>query len=189
MPEDLDKELLAIGKIVDALKDMDADSKKRILEYVVKRLNIAWTAGEAPAEFAHEGLKDETVAEVSGIKDIRSLKAQKNPRSANEMAALVAFYLSEIAPESERKNFVENSDILRYFKQAGFRLPERPQITLTHAKNAGYLDSAGSRGQYRLNPVGYNLIVHGLPQKGVDSLPLRRSIQQAKPSKKKAKAK
>jgi hypothetical protein len=26
-------------------------------------------------------------------------------------------------------------------------------------KNAGYLDSAGT-GQYKLNPVGYNLVVH-----------------------------
>jgi len=35
-------------------------------------------------------------------------------------------------------------------------------MTLVNAKYAGYLDSGSVPGQYRLNPVGYDLIVHGL---------------------------
>lgn len=186
VPEELDKELLAIGKIIEALKDMNDESKKRILEYVFNRMGIGFATEEAPEEHVARGLKEELRAPVSKARDIRSLKDEKKPRSANEMAALVAFYLSEVAPESERKDAIEKSDILKYFKQAGFRLPEQPQVTLAHAKDAGYLDPTGSRGQYRLNPVGYNLIVHGLPQKGVEGTLLRRVAKRNKPSRRKA---
>jgi hypothetical protein len=36
-------------------------------------------------------------------------------------------------------------------------------MTLVNAKNAGYLDRIAS-GQYRLNPVGHNLVTHKLPR-------------------------
>jgi len=80
------------------------------------------------------------------------------------MAALVAYYLSEVTEdEGERKDFVDTMDIEKYFKQAGFRLPKSPAQTLPNAAAAGYFDSSG-RGHYRLNAVGYNLVVHGLPR-------------------------
>lgn len=95
--------------------------------------------------------------------DIRALKEEKQPSSANEMAALVAFYLSELAPERERKTEVQVDDITKYFKQAGFRLPQQPRVLLANARNAGYFDTA-DHGKYRLNAVGYNLVAHNLPR-------------------------
>lgn len=95
--------------------------------------------------------------------DIRSLKDAKKPRTANEMTALVAFYLEHVAPPDERRDFITAQDIRPYFNQANFPLPTGPtRVTLTNAKNAGYL-SVRDRGQYRLNPVGYNLIAYKLP--------------------------
>ena len=92
--------------------------------------------------------------------DIRTLKEQKSPKTASEMAALVAYYVSELAPLSERKNEIGTGDIERYsLKMAPFALPANPRYTLANAKNAGYLDNVGS-GRYSLNPVGYNLVVH-----------------------------
>ena len=79
------------------------------------------------------------------------------------MAALVAYYLAEAADPTARKEVVENADMVKYFKQAKFRLPGNPAMILVNAKNSGYLDSTRA-GQYRLNPVGYNLIVHSLPR-------------------------
>jgi len=79
------------------------------------------------------------------------------------MAALVAYYLSEIAPENERKGEINASDLERYFKQARFKLPKAISQALPNAAAAGYFDSTGN-GLYRLNPVGYNLVVHGLPR-------------------------
>jgi hypothetical protein len=37
-----------------------------------------------------------------GLADIRQLKEQKKPGSANEMAALVAYYLAEVAQGAEK---------------------------------------------------------------------------------------
>ena len=70
------------------------------------------------------------------------------------MAALVAYYLSELAPEGERKDAINASDLQQYFKQAGFKLPKAILQALPNAAAAGYLDAEGN-GLYRLNPVGY----------------------------------
>jgi hypothetical protein len=53
--------------------------------------------------------------------------------------------------------------VRKYFKIARFPLPRAPQQALPNAVAAGYLENV-SRGEYRLNPVGYNLVVHGLPR-------------------------
>ena len=79
------------------------------------------------------------------------------------MAALIAYYLSELAPEGEKSDTINSNVLRRYLKVAGFRLPNKISYTLINAAAAGYLDNVG-RGEYRLNPVGYNLVVHGLPR-------------------------
>jgi hypothetical protein len=79
------------------------------------------------------------------------------------MAALVAYYLSELAGDDERKDAINAADLEKYFKQAGFKLPKAIPQTLLNAAAAGYFDALGN-GQYKLNPVGYNLAVHGLPR-------------------------
>jgi hypothetical protein len=79
------------------------------------------------------------------------------------MAALVAYYLKHHAPPEERKDVIQREDIEKYFVQADFPLPKRPDFTLPNAKNAGYFDAA-ERGSYKLNPVGHNLIAHGLAE-------------------------
>lgn len=95
--------------------------------------------------------------------DIRSLTDQKNPSSAREMACVVAYYLQNLAPESERKDVISSDDITKYFKQANYPLPSAISQLLKDAKGAGYFDSS-ERGAYKLNPVGYNLVAHGLPR-------------------------
>jgi hypothetical protein len=80
------------------------------------------------------------------------------------MAAVVAYYLSELAPPGERTETIGTAEVQKYFKQAGYPLPKVPRVTLANAAQAGYFDSAGT-GQFRLNPVGYNLVVHSLPRK------------------------
>lgn len=79
------------------------------------------------------------------------------------MAAIVAYYLAELAPKEERKTEITAADLEKYFKQAGFRLPKEARFTLVNSKSAGYLDAGSKSGGYKLNPVGYNLVTHGLP--------------------------
>lgn len=157
-----DRELEAIGSIIALLTPLDEAERSRVLEYVLRRLQMATVRAPAtsPREIADSGTAAITTRAVT---DIRTLTAEKQPRSANEMVALVAYYLSELAPESERTDTVNAETIRRYFKMAGFPLPRVLRNVLPNASAAGYLENV-SRGEYRLNPVGYNLVVHGLPR-------------------------
>lgn len=157
-----DKELAAISSIIDLLKPLDATERSRVLEYVLKRLDMG--AVQAVSTDVPE-IGSTSGRAIAGpfITDVRSLAAEKQPRSANEMVALIAYYLSELAPENERSDTVNVNTIKRYFKMAAFPMPRVPKNALTNAAQAGYLENV-SRGEYRLNPVGYNLIVHGLPR-------------------------
>jgi hypothetical protein len=165
-PLDQDKELAAIKAILGALDGLDGDAIQRVLDYVFGRLSIP--RGARPDIFARVGdavLVGEVkhTAPADRIKSIRDLKEEKRPSSANQMAALVAYYLTEIVDEVERKPTITSADLEKYFKQAGFKLPKKLAMALPNAAAAGYFDSAGS-GQYRLNPVGYNLVAHALPR-------------------------
>jgi hypothetical protein len=94
---------------------------------------------------------------------IKTLKEEKKPRSANEMAALVGYYLSTLAPPDKRKDAIDQKDIETYFKIAGFPLPKQVRVTLANARTAGYFDLVGG-GEYSLNAVGHNLVVHSMPR-------------------------
>ena|SRR2546425_8364421 len=156
-----DKELAAIGSIIATLEPLTAEERSRVLEYVLKRLQM--TTVRPPSIASEERVSTPSLQVGERVVDIRSLKEQKKPRSANDMAALVAYYVSELAPPNEHRETVNANIIRRYFKMAGFRLPKDPLSTLANAAAAGYLDNV-SRGEYRLNPVGYNLVVHGMPR-------------------------
>ena len=122
---------------------------------------------------------------AGGVHDIRSLRTAKNPKSDNEMAALVAYYLKHLAPPEERKESIATADIEKYFVQANYPLPKQPRLTLANAKNAGYFDPA-ERGFFKLNPVGHNLVAHGLGKDGGDSVPSRiRKTKKSNPKSKK----
>jgi hypothetical protein len=71
------------------------------------------------------------------VTDIRTLTAEKQPRSANEMVALIAYYLSEMADESEISSTVNVEQIRKYFKMAQFPMPRVPKSALTNAAAAG----------------------------------------------------
>jgi hypothetical protein len=168
-----DSELQAMRVMLSVLVPLKHEARSRVVDYVLERLGMLTEAvirkpsggslsADAVLQRKSVDVSDSLSAPSTQLNDIRSLTKQKAPRSANEMAALVAYYLSEIAPEAQRKQTINIDDIRTYFKQATFRLPSRPEQTLINAKNAGYFESTGG-GQYRLNPVGYNLVVHSLP--------------------------
>ena len=162
-----DDELAAITQVIEALERLDELARSRVLDYVFRRLGLRLPSS-APGLSAHLVASGGTpvlppVGPSTEQVDIRTLKETKKPKSAQEMAAIVAYYLGELAPAADRKSEIDAGDIKKYFKQADFPLPEAPSMTLIHARNAGYLDAAADRGRYKLNPVGYNLVAHNLP--------------------------
>ncbi len=160
-----DAELEAIEKVIAALTPLDAEARTRVITYAFDRLGIKRlepSAATHPAGVFPPVPPPAAQHATSAVRDIRTLRDEKAPRTANEMAALVAYYLSEAAPSGERKEAISIDDLSKYFKQANYPLPQRADNTLINAKNAGYLDTAG-RGLYKLNPVGYNLVTQTLP--------------------------
>jgi hypothetical protein len=155
-----DKELEAIRSIIDVLAPLDETERGRVLEYVLRRLEIG--TFQSPSAISDLGTPRE-VLELPRVKDIRTLTAEKQPRSTNEMVALIAYYVSELAPDEERSKTVNMNIVRKYFKLANFPMPRAPHSAIPNAAAAGYLENV-SRGEYRLNPVGYNLVVHGLPR-------------------------
>lgn len=168
MASAVDQEVEAIKALLTALEPLSPDSRRAAVDYVTRRLGIPWTPAAGAEALLTGGAGTSPPpreAPAPGTVHIKALKEQKKPKSAQEMAALVAYYLSHLVPTAERKQTVNAKDIETYFKIADFRLPEQPRFTLPNTKKAGYLDAAGA-GDYKLNPVGYNLIVHSLPRSG-----------------------
>lgn len=169
----------AIDQILEALEGLDPASQRTVLNTITTHLGIAPVASSqtTPAIYKAEPRADNTrddikvnVAPSETIAkriDIRTLKEQKKPESANQMACLVGYYLQELAAEEERSETFSSADLEKYFKQAGYPLPNDLGQVLRDSKRAGYLE-APSRGLYKLNAVGYNLVAHKLPRGGAD---------------------
>ena len=94
--------------------------------------------------------------------DIRSFFEEKQPSSDVEAAAVAAYYYKYLAPPDQRTDGIDASRLGEAFRMARRPLPARAAYTLVNARNAGYLDSTGESGFYRLNPVGFNLVEHTL---------------------------
>lgn len=165
----------AIDQIISALESLNQEARVTAISAACEHLNIEMPSASqdrgpgipSPALTEHTGaapaLRQDHAQHVRKI-DIRSLKEEKKPDSAKQMACVVAYYLQELAPQGERKGTVSTQDIEKYFKQAHFRLPQKVEQVLVDAKRSGYFESA-ARGEYKLNAVGYNLVAHGLPPK------------------------
>ncbi len=162
----------AIDQIINALEGLSQDARLTAVFAACKHLNVQVSP---PVERPVSGAAISTRVETSGLAagrqeqsvhtgrvDIRTLTESKKPDSARQMACNVAYYLQELAPESERRQTISTREIEKYFKQASFKLPKGMDQVLKDAKHSGYFESS-SRGEYKLNAVGYNLVVHGLP--------------------------
>ena len=166
MSDPVDQEVDAIRHVLAALTPLSEKARASVLEYVSKRLS-AEPLGRTeayPRAVPVPAAKEVELPSGSGFQvHIKVLKEEKKPWSANEMAALVGYYLSSVAPPGQRKSTISRKDVETYFKIAEFPLPKQIQFTLANSKTAGYFDAVGD-GEYKLNAVGHNLVVHSMPR-------------------------
>jgi hypothetical protein len=165
----------AITTIIGALKPLDNKTRQNVLDFVLKQLGIDLPVGgfdPSPTTYAVEAAFPPERPSPTIAQDIRTLAEQKKPKTVNEKVAVVAYYLKNLAPGEERRDYITSEDISDYFPQADFELPVA-RMALANAKNAGYLIALGN-GQYRLNPVGHNLVTHKLPLGEGASTPRRK---------------
>jgi hypothetical protein len=160
----------AIDGVVQALDGLEPPSRLIAIKAACELLKIEGFAGAVTtknqaAAAGGAGATSATVTplEAGKIPDIKSLKNAKQPATAIEMACIVGFYLQNVAPEGERKDTIDATDIDKYFRQAAYPLPKAKGQLLPDAKSSGYFDSP-ERGAYKLNAVGYNLVEHSLPR-------------------------
>lgn len=153
----------AIDLMIGALEPLEASARRAALRTVCDLLSIESPDKLPPSPLATLQQLPVQSSTAGYPIDIRSLKEKKVPQTANEMAALVAYYLSESVPVANRRNEVNSADMEKYFKEAAFPLPKRPEQLLKNAKNSGYFEALGE-GKFKLSPVGYNLIALNLPR-------------------------
>lgn len=163
MTEPVDQEIEAIKAVLAALAPLSEKARASVLDYVTRRLDLPVHTAPPASHIAGSATVSPSGAATSPVVHIKDFKDQKRPRSANEMAAVVAYYLSNVAPQEQRKQTVSQKDIETYFKIAEFPLPQQARVTLHNAKNAGYFDLFGD-GEYKLNAVGHNLVAHSMPR-------------------------
>ena len=85
-----------------------------------------------------------------------------------EATTVATFYAQHVAPIDQKKETINPEGLERLFIQANWKLPKAIGQVLVDTKRAGYLDATSQAGEYRLNPVGYNLVAHTL---GTDHSP------------------
>lgn len=184
--EQFKAEVEAIGAVLEHLEPLSDPARMRVLDYVLQALKISRTDVGGGDDHGNEntGNGETPLPADSGSgdgekrPDIRSLREQKQPRTAVEMAVVAGYYLTELAPGDERKDAIETADLTRLFKQAAYPLPAQMRNILGSAASAGYLDLV-DRGRYRLNPVGHNLVVHNLPSGDAPAQPRKRAAKKS----------
>lgn len=199
MAEDIDAELQAMKTLVETLEPLKPEVRARVIDYAFRVLGIAppqdasrQSAVQLPPLTQTPPVTPTTQHHAqhprgAGVTDIQSLKEAKDPKTATQMVAVVAYYLAHIA--NPPQNFITAEDVETYFRQGRFLMPSSRPMALVNAKNAGYLELL-EPGKYKLNSVGYNLVEHKMPKgaSGTSSKP-RRKPKPAKKSAKKGKKK
>lgn len=148
-----------IVKIGDAT--VDVQGAERGVVNIVKALSGILGTSRKPVSSTIASSSSPTPAPSvrSTPVDIRTFFQEKSPSSDVEATAVAAYYYQYLASPPHKRDTVDAESLQEAFRLARWPLPKRTIFTLANARNAGYLDSIGD-GQYRLNPVGYNLVEH-----------------------------
>ena len=162
----------AAQRIVSELAGMTSEHQLLALKFSMETLGLRLPPSLSPvaAPLVHppQQMPPHAAANTDHSTDIRSFTTMKSPKSDQQFTAVVAYFYQFESKPDDRKDSID-ADIM---KEAA-RLAGRPQVarwnmTLTNAKNAGYLDAAGS-GKYKLSSVGENLVAITLPGDGAPS--------------------
>jgi len=181
-PDDLE----AVRTICTALEPFDDGERQRILRWASEKLGIRNTAPNNTTTQSHETANPTqqvtNPGQVSG-KDIKTFLDEKNPNSANQLVAAVAYYHKFEAPTTERKNAITKEDLLDACRKAQRERPKYPIQVLVNASAFGLVDKVGT-GTYEINAVGENLVAVSMPTSGHGNSGTKKSNLKTKGKKK-----
>ncbi len=158
-------DLAAIKTICDALEPFDEYERERILRWASERLGIKSSSHSTtsdPAITHSAGQPSNEVKSLGSVKDIKTFLDEKNPSSANQLVAAVAYYHKFEAPISERKNSITSEDLTEACRKGQRERPKFPSQILVNASGFGLIDKVGT-GSYEINAVGENLVAVSMP--------------------------
>ncbi len=153
----------AAQKIVVELTDMNRDQQSLALKFAIETLGLQLPSGMSPVSVAP--MQAPPPPHASGADhstDIRSFTEMKSPKSDQQFTAVVAYFYQFEARPDDRKEAIDAETMKEAARLAGRPQVARWNMTLTNAKNAGYLDAAGG-GKFKLSSVGENLVAITLP--------------------------
>jgi len=183
-PDDLE----ALRTIVAALTPFKQPDQERIIRWAKEKLGLPADIKSTEMQPALGGGLPTTLpvaAPQHGI-TIKQFMDQKDPKSDNQVAAVVAYYHQFEATGADRKKTIIAADLIEACRKANRKRVNNPHQTLVNAHHTGLLDKAG-KGEYTINSVGENLVAMALPGSADGS---KRTPRRSRPnSGKKAKAK
>lgn len=169
-PDDLE----AVRAIVDALKPFAVDDQRRILRWAQEKLGIVSPSPiTAPMVSVTSGAESAPVPAV-GTRDIRSFIQEKRPGSDVQLATAVAYYYAFEAPPATRKGEITAADLQESARLSARARLHNPTQTLHNAAKLGYLDKGSTRGTFRVNTVGENLVAMAMPESGTTEASVRK---------------
>lgn len=155
-------------KIVSELNGLSPELQTLALKFAIETLGLRPPVASSPTSLLSTPSPSSTVPHAPNADhstDIRSFTAMKGPQSDQQFAAVVAYFYQFEAKPEERKEAIDADVMKESARLAGRAQVQRWNMTLTNAKNAGYLDPAGN-GKYKLSSVGENLVAITLPGDG-----------------------
>jgi hypothetical protein len=155
---------------------MTPENQLLAVKFAIETLGLKFPAvfssGAAPAAHDPQRTAPYAIDGKEHSSNIRSFTDMKAPKSDQQFAAVVAYFYQFEAKADERKDEIDAEVMKEAARLAGRAQVERWNMTLTNAKNAGYLDSAGA-GKFKLSSVGENLVAITLPN---NDAPRKRKI-------------
>ncbi|GLQ94453.1 hypothetical protein [Dyella acidisoli] len=173
--------------ISDLLKEKDKDRQNRILRWVAESLEISFqsptpaTPNAATANAPTGPGVGETFGLPKSAPDIKTFMENKKPRSDVQFATATAYYYRFESSPDQRKDSISAEVLQDAARLVGRQRFVQPLMTLNNAKNQGYIDQV-SRGAYRINSVGENLVAMTLPNTGENAAVSKRAAKKRAPT-------
>ena len=167
--EDKKDDLEAVRILVDALTPFDNTERARIIRWASEKLGVSYdvlvsrpSVTQSKPICASEIVLSET-EEKKPLRDIKTFVNEKDPKSDQQLAAVVAYYYAFEVPTEQKKYSINSKDLIDACRLAQRKRPTNAIQTLINTAYSGYLDKAEDAGKYKLNAVGENLVAMTLP--------------------------
>jgi hypothetical protein len=148
-------EFEAARRIVEILRALKPEEQPRVIRWVQESLGIpAIALTPVPTQGS-------PATPRSTGSDIATFIKTKSPSNDVQFAATVAYYYAFEAPVKRPE--ISADDLREATRLASTKRLDSPIQTLHNTVQRGYIDKGSTRGTFKINSVGENLVAMSLP--------------------------